>query len=100
MTVVPVELVPAFRQLPECSAYFLSLTSERIFLADRYDLLDVQLDIESDHLEETFISLVHVGNANACRGVLGHEDAILSVKLRALFRACLVDGILVGMQNS
>ena len=100
MAVVPVELVPAFRQRPERSASFLSLTSERIFLADRYDLLDVELDIESDHFEETFISLVHVGNANVCRGVLGHEDAILSVQLRAVFRACLVDGILVGMQNS
>ena len=73
------------------------LTSEGVFRADRHDLLDVEFDIEFDDLEEAFVGLAHVGNADERGRVLGHDDAILSVELHGVFNACVVEGILISM---
>ena len=76
------------------------LTSEGVFRTDRYNLLNVEFDIELDDLEEAFVGLAHIGNADNRGGVLGHHDAILSVELHGVFNACVVEGILVGTEDS
>ena len=40
------------------------LTSEGVIRADRHNLLDFKFDIELDDVEEAFVGLTHVGNAD------------------------------------
>ena len=61
----------------------------------RYDLLNLELDIELYHLEEAVIGLADIVDSNERLSMLRHADAISGIELHRLLRAGVIEGLFV-----
>ena len=61
----------------------------------RYDLLDLELDIELYHLKEALVGLADIVDPNERLSMLRHADTISSIELHRLLRAGVIEGLFV-----
>ena len=61
----------------------------------RYDLLNLELDIEFHHLEEAVIGLADIVDPHERLSMLRHADAISGIELHRLLRAGVIEGLFV-----
>ena len=65
----------------------------------RYDLLNLELDVELYHLEKAIIGLADVVDPNERLSMLRHVDTISGIELHGLLRAGVVEGLFVIMEG-